>query len=1014
MAKLNLPQVSPLDVPGGIDINTGARAVLGALGIGNAQQQQGQLMIGQGAQQVEQANAGLEESLFQTVSGKANSELATRVAERMQKTTNEDGSPAFSTLQSDIEEIHNDVSTKYGKGLLNPRVAQKFKANMTDLKTRHSISAMEASRKQQGDWAQASLINFTNDTQKAALTDSYDNLPAYMNQIDNAIDSQVANGWIKPDVAAKMKIEMRNTLGSGKMSTIVAQNPEIAKALLEDSSKADMFGLDEIERVKYLKQAESSIQHKQLELERQQTKQLQIEAQKRKVRESQLEVGIIDGKVTRATLDSELNQGNIDDNLYSNLVSKLDTYNRRRKSEDTTLEDLTAAVNNKEILGNRFSSKSVDKYYNQTASLMKRSDGLPPTMRDKAKIAAGINAPVNAFAAELKGVIYNSDSPKQVLDAIQAYDELLNVNPLAVSGVDKETADMIGYLSAELKFGYADPQKTLNKVREKLKSITPQDRELYTQKLQQDEDYKLENVDSLVEAIIPTNGWFSSPAKPSENTKAAIRHLYAEAFKEYGDSEVAKKIVSNKIMSTFGVTEVNGNKVITFLPPEKHPGFIDPHTKQLLSVETMNEMFHNKVKDALVPNNPYLPTTDKQTLTGKEISIDISQDDLFIEADGKTSISNPSYAVRYVDPKTGATMTLTYPNGVPVRFEPDQSVVDKQHEGRVKEADIINENTIKSINSPQHGESLWDMVKGFIMEKEGFRSVSKFDVNAYRVGYGSDTITRADGSYSKVQPGTTVSRADAERDLIRRLPEYDAIARRVLGDSYDSLPNNVKTAVISLTYNGALKKEYQPKLRAAIESGDMNKIANVVENIKTSSPGLESRRKAESDLIRNHPDVPKTASPDKLLEIIKSSSPSSPLQVARSLIGVNELSGTKVLQEFFKRNIGSKIDPRQIPWCAAFVNSVLSASGYSQTGSLAARSFLNYGKKAVVPQQGDIVILTRGNDPSKGHVGFLVEMNDKFVKILGGNQANGVNSKWYPKSSILGIRTPVKTAGVRG
>lgn len=105
------------------------------------------------------------------------------------------------------------------------------------------------------------------------------------------------------------------------------------------------------------------------------------------------------------------------------------------------------------------------------------------------------------------------------------------------------------------------------------------------------------------------------------------------------------------------------------------------------------------------------------------------------------------------------------------------------------------------------------------------------------------------------------------------------------------------------------------------------------------------------------------------------------------------------------------LDPKNTPWCAGFVGSVLNASGVKGTGSLAARSYLNYGTATQNPQQGDIVVfkdLTGANNPNHGHVGFVANVNKNTGQVftLGGNQSGGVDIKSYPMSSVLGFRTP--------
>lgn len=106
-------------------------------------------------------------------------------------------------------------------------------------------------------------------------------------------------------------------------------------------------------------------------------------------------------------------------------------------------------------------------------------------------------------------------------------------------------------------------------------------------------------------------------------------------------------------------------------------------------------------------------------------------------------------------------------------------------------------------------------------------------------------------------------------------------------------------------------------------------------------------------------------------------------------------------------------DGDEVPWCSAFVNYVHYVAGMRRSKSLKARSWLKIGTEIALNRAkiGDIVILNRGNgsfNPSDykgpGHVGFFTCFVDDEVIVLGGNQSNSVNHKYYPKSKILGIR----------
>ncbi|MBX5020428.1 TIGR02594 family protein [Rhizobium lentis] len=129
-------------------------------------------------------------------------------------------------------------------------------------------------------------------------------------------------------------------------------------------------------------------------------------------------------------------------------------------------------------------------------------------------------------------------------------------------------------------------------------------------------------------------------------------------------------------------------------------------------------------------------------------------------------------------------------------------------------------------------------------------------------------------------------------------------------------------------------------------------------------------------------------------------------QVASALLHLREGRDSGALSSFIKNAAGLNVDPSVTPWCAAFANGVLGALGIKGTGSLSARSFLNFGMATDNPRPGDIVVLDRGG--GKGHVGFFqgYDANGRIL-VLGGNQGrNGeVSVSAQDPSKLLGFRT---------
>lgn len=132
---------------------------------------------------------------------------------------------------------------------------------------------------------------------------------------------------------------------------------------------------------------------------------------------------------------------------------------------------------------------------------------------------------------------------------------------------------------------------------------------------------------------------------------------------------------------------------------------------------------------------------------------------------------------------------------------------------------------------------------------------------------------------------------------------------------------------------------------------------------------------------------------------------------ARKWEGKHERRNKKELKSLFSDNGQLPIDPARIPWCAAFANAILNRSGYETTNSLQARSFLHWGRKTNNPQEGDVVVFSRGRNSWAGHVAFFVGYEYfegiKYVKVLGGNQNQEVNIAYFPVNRVLGYRTAV-------
>lgn len=120
-----------------------------------------------------------------------------------------------------------------------------------------------------------------------------------------------------------------------------------------------------------------------------------------------------------------------------------------------------------------------------------------------------------------------------------------------------------------------------------------------------------------------------------------------------------------------------------------------------------------------------------------------------------------------------------------------------------------------------------------LRQQEGFRSNAYWDVNHWRTGYGSDTITLPDGSVQPVTATTTVTHEDAERDLARRIQQSQGqIVGSIGQDAWNKLSPQAKVSLTSVTYNyGHLPGQ----LVAAAQSGDPQRIASAIASLPSNS-----------------------------------------------------------------------------------------------------------------------------------------------------------------------------------
>jgi len=102
--------------------------------------------------------------------------------------------------------------------------------------------------------------------------------------------------------------------------------------------------------------------------------------------------------------------------------------------------------------------------------------------------------------------------------------------------------------------------------------------------------------------------------------------------------------------------------------------------------------------------------------------------------------------------------------------------------------------------------------------------------------------------------------------------------------------------------------------------------------------------------------------------------------------------------------VGIDYSKDSIPWCGLFMGVCAKRAGYEPPKiCVRASEWAKFGKPAERAMLGDICVLTRQGG---GHVGLYVgeTVDGKYVFLLGGNQADAVNIKMFPRYRITDVR----------
>ena len=135
--------------------------------------------------------------------------------------------------------------------------------------------------------------------------------------------------------------------------------------------------------------------------------------------------------------------------------------------------------------------------------------------------------------------------------------------------------------------------------------------------------------------------------------------------------------------------------------------------------------------------------------------------------------------------------------------------------------------------------------------------------------------------------------------------------------------------------------------------------------------------------------------------------------IARKYIGTQEVKGVRhnpvilglTVKAFAAHGKKSWIHDDETPWCGSFLGGVFAEAGLGKKipkEFYRAKEWESAGTKLTRPAYGCVVTFTRDGG---GHVGIVVgKTSNGMLKVLGGNQSDGVNIADFNPSRVTAFR----------
>ena len=527
---------------------------------GRAQADLGDAIANTGKEFFDKAKGAIQTSTYSTAITSATEQFTEAQNKRMERTTDENGNPSFSTLSDDLGNIGTSIADNIANGIVDPQVASKFRANFSSFVSGKRIGAMNVARNQQLEFSRTEVAQSIEGLKEQAIGD-IGSLPLYANEVSQILDSSLSGGLITSKEHGEMMNIFRKEVTMESVRREIYDNPAEAKRQLESGT----LPLKEPERRKLIKEAEAGIR----DVERGIAKAAAVDKaqikQRRQIVNAELDLGIAQGTVGEAEVEQQ--RENISEVQFTSRMKQLIAKNKAEMKSIETMEGISADLNQGKGLFN-YTTKEVNTHYGLAVKNAKDQLGKDLTMAQKAEVATRYPAPIGTISREAAHNLTVGDEQASA-DAFRAIELLSTKQPLVIANMDSKARAVHAVASTLVNGTNIGDAEAIRIARKQVLETDDVIQDERAKEYRAIPEFSNKQIFDTVESLYNADSTFGFGGEDLEaGLVERTQRLLRIAYQETGNMDSAIKKVQKETKHVVMETEFNGGDVIMFKPPE--------------------------------------------------------------------------------------------------------------------------------------------------------------------------------------------------------------------------------------------------------------------------------------------------------------------------------------------------------------------------------------------------------------------------------------------------------------